>query len=84
MPGGRRQIDSFQIDATGGWKPGAVETGIVGQALHANPAVMVLSSVATTVASEKLSAGIDATAKHCSERTAEVLGRFFAREGWLR
>jgi hypothetical protein len=84
MPGGRRQIDSFQIDATGGWKPGAAETGIVGLALHANPAVMVLSSVATTVASEKLSAGIDATAKHCAERTAEVLGRFFAREGWIR
>jgi hypothetical protein len=36
------------------------------------------------VASEKFSAGIDATAKHAADRTAEVLARFFAQHGWTR
>ena len=70
---GVRLVDAFEVDATGGWKPGAAETGIVGLAVGANPAVMILSSVGTSVASEKLSAGIEATAKHGADRVADVL-----------
>ena len=84
MPEGRRLIDAFEIDATGGWKPGALETGAVGIAMDANPAVMILSSVGTSVLSEKMSAGINATAKHSADRTADVLARFFTQHGWIR
>ena len=44
---------------------------------------MVLANVGTTIASEKMSAGIDATAKHAANRTADVLARFFSEHGWI-
>jgi hypothetical protein len=84
MPEGRRLVDAFEVDATGGWKPGAAEMGAVGIAMDANPAVMVLSSVGTSVLSEKMSAGINATAKHAADRVADVLARFFTQHGWVR
>ena len=84
MPEGRRLIDAFEVDATGGRKPGAAETTALGLALDANPAGIVLSNVATGIVSEKMSAGIDATAKHGADRVAAVLERFFARHGWIR
>jgi hypothetical protein len=84
MPEGRRLIDAFEVDATGGWKPGAAETAAVGIAMDTNPAVLVLSSIGTGMLSEKMSAGIDATAKHGADRTADVLARFFTQHGWIR
>ena len=84
MPEGRRFVDAFEVDATGGWKPGAAEMGVVGLAVGANPAVMILTNVGGGIASEKMSAGIDATAKHAADRTADVLARFFMQHGWIR
>lgn len=84
MPEGRRFVDAFEVDATGGWKPGAAEMSIVGLAAGANPAVMILSNIGSSVASEKLSAGINATAKHGADRIADVLARFFQQHGWIR
>jgi hypothetical protein len=84
MPEGRRLIDTFEVDATGGWKPGAAETAAVGIAMDANPAMMVLSAVGSGIVSEKMSAGINATAKHGADRTADVLARFFTQHGWIR
>jgi hypothetical protein len=84
MPEGRRLVDAFEVDATGGWKPGAAEMAAVGIAMDANPAVMILANVGTSIASEKMSAGINATAKHGADRTADVLARFFTQHGWIR
>jgi hypothetical protein len=67
-----------------GWKPGAAEMAAVGIAMDANPAVMILANVGSSIASEKMSAGINATAKHGANRTADVLARFFAQHGWIR
>jgi hypothetical protein len=77
-------VSGVGIEATGGWKPGAVEMAAVGIATHANPAVMILANVGTTIASEKMSAGINATAKHGADRAADVLARFFTQHGWIR
>jgi hypothetical protein len=45
---------------------------------------MILANVGSSIASEKMSAGINATAKHGADRTADVLARFFTEHGWIR
>jgi len=57
---------------------------VVGLAAGANPAIMVLGNIGSSIASEKMSAGIDAVAKHGADRIADVLARFFTQHGWIR
>lgn len=84
LPQGRRVVDDFEVEATGSTKPGAVATGPLGAIRGANPAAMILTSIGTNVASEKLSASIEAVADDAASKVVEVGEAFFRRQGWIR
>ena len=82
FPEGRRLVESFEVDAKSGRKPGAAETMGVGAAAG-NLAVAGAVSAAGTVASEAFGANVEADAERTAAKIATVLRSFFQREGWV-
>jgi len=79
---GRRVVDSFDIDAKSGRKPGAAETMALGAG--AGPlATAAVVTAATTVGSEAFGANVDADAKRTADKIAGMLSEFFAQNGWI-
>lgn len=82
MYDGRRMLDSFDVDAKSGRKPGAAETMGVG-GLAGTLAVSGAVTAASTVASEAFGADVEADAERTAGKIASALGTFFARQGWI-
>ena len=82
MADGRRLLDSFDVDAKSGRKPGAAETMGVG-GLTGNLVVSGAVTAAGTVASEAFGADVEADAERTAAKIASALGTFFARQGWI-
>jgi len=79
---GRRLVDSFDIDAKSGRKPGAAETMGAGAAaghLAASAAV----TVAGSVASEAFGDNVEADARRTAEKISKLLSNFFVQQGWI-
>ena len=82
FPEGRRLVESFEVDAKSGRKPGAAETMGVGAAAG-NLAVAGAVSAAGTVASEAFGANVEADAERTAAKIATVLQSLFQRQGWV-
>jgi hypothetical protein len=82
FPEGRRLVESFEVDAKSGRKPGAAETMGVGAAAG-HVAVSAAVTAAGTVASEAFGDNVDADAERTAAKIASVLASFFARQGWI-
>lgn len=82
LEGGNRLLDTFEIDAKSGLKPGVAETMGVGAAAD-NLAVAAAVSTAGAVASEAFGADVDADARRTADKISKVLATFFERQGWI-
>jgi hypothetical protein len=82
LDGGNRLLDTFEIDAKSGIKPGAAETMGVGAAAD-NLATAAVVTAAGTVASETFGADVDADARRTADKISKVLATYFARQGWI-
>ncbi len=82
VPQGRRLVDSFQIDAKSGRKPGAAETMGAGAAAG-NLGVAAAVTVAGSVASEAFGDNVEADARRTAEKITALLSDFFVRQGWI-
>jgi hypothetical protein len=81
-PYGRRVVDSFDIDAKSGRKPGAAETLALG-AGAGTLATAAIATAATTVGSEAFGANVDADARRTADKISAMLGEFFVQNGWI-
>lgn len=82
VPEGRRLVDSFDIDAKSGRKPGMAETMGAGAAAdHLATAAAV--SAAGAVASEAFGDNVEADARRTAEKITALLSDFFVRQGWI-
>jgi hypothetical protein len=82
LPEGRRLVDSFEVDAKSGRKPGAAETMGVGAAAgHVVASAAV--TAAGTVAAEAFGDNVEADAERTAAKIATVLQSLFQREGWV-
>jgi hypothetical protein len=82
FPEGRRLVESFEVDAKSGRKPGAAETMGVGAAAG-HLAVSAAVTAAGTVASEAFGDDVEADAERTAAKIATVLQSFFMRQGWI-
>jgi hypothetical protein len=82
FPEGRRLVESFEVDAKSGRKPGAAETMGVGAAAG-HLAVSAAVTAAGSVASEAFGDDVDADAERTAAKIATVLQGFFQRQGWI-
>ena len=80
-PNGRRVVDSFDIDAKSGRKPGAAETLPIGFGAG-TVATAAIATAATTAGSEAFGADVDADARRTADKIAGMLGELFAQNGW--
>jgi hypothetical protein len=81
-PYGRRVIDSFDIDAKSGRKPGAAETLAVG-AGAGTLATAAVATAATTLGSEAFGANVDADSRRTADKIAGMLHELFVQKGWV-
>jgi hypothetical protein len=79
---GNRLLDTFEIDAKSGYKPGMAETMGAGAAAGTLGTAAAVA-VAGSVASEAFGADVDADARRTGDKIAKVLADFFARQGWI-
>jgi hypothetical protein len=82
FPEGRRLLDSFEIDAKSGMKPGAAETMGAG-AVAGHLAVSAAVSAAGAVGAEAFGDDVAADADRTASKVASALQDFFARQGWI-
>jgi len=81
-PYGRRVVDSFDIDAKSGRKPGAAETLALG-AGAGTLATAAVATAATTAGSEAFGADVDADSRRTADKIVGMLNEFFAQNGWV-
>jgi hypothetical protein len=82
LPEGRRLVDSFEVDAKSGRKPGAAETMGVGAAAG-HVAVSAAVTAAGAVGAEAFGDNVEADAERTAAKVATVLQGFFERQGWV-
>jgi len=82
IPEGRRLVESFEVDAKSGRKPGAAETMGVGAAAG-HVAASAAVTAAGTVAAEAFGDNVEADAERTAAKIATVLQSLFQREGWI-
>lgn len=82
FPEGRRLVESFEVDAKSGRKPGAAETMGVGAAAG-NLAVSAAATAAGAVGTEAFGTDVEADAERTAAKIATVLQGFFERQGWI-
>jgi hypothetical protein len=82
LPYGSRLLDTFEITAKSGDKPGMAETMGVGAAAG-NLAVATAVSAAGAVASEEFGTDVDADARRTADKISKVLASYFESQGWI-
>ena len=82
FPEGRRLVESFEVDAKSGRKPGAAETMGVGAAAG-NLAASAAVTAAGAVGTEAFGTDVEADAERTAAKIATVLQGFFERQGWI-
>jgi hypothetical protein len=82
IPEGRRLVESFEVDAKSGRKPGAAETMGVGAAAG-HVAVSAAVTAAGTVAAEAFGDNVEADAERTAAKIATLLHSLFMRQGWI-
>ena len=80
--GGQQVLETLDVSAKSGRKPGMAETLPAGGAIG-SLAVAAVVSTATTVASEKFGANVDADGSRAAKAVAQKLREFFAKQGWV-
>ena len=80
--GGQQVLETLDVSAKSGRKPGMAETLPAGGAIG-TLAVTAVVSTATTVASEKFGANVDADGSRAAKAVAKKLREFFAKQGWV-
>ena len=82
LPEGNRLLDTFEVDAKSGAKPGMAETMGAGAAAGHLATAAAVSAVGA-VASEEFGADVEADALRTADKISKVLASFFARQGWI-
>jgi hypothetical protein len=82
LPYGSRLLDTFEITAKSGDKPGMAETMGVGAAAG-DLAVSAAVSAAGAVASEEFGTDVDADARRTADKISKVLASYFQSQGWI-
>lgn len=80
--GGQQVLETLDVSAKSGRKPGMAETMAAGGALG-TLAVSAAVSTATAVGSEKFGANVEADASRGAKAVAKKLREFFAQQGWV-
>ncbi len=80
--GGQQVLETLDVSAKSGRKPGMAETMAAGGAIG-GLAVSAVVSTATAAASEKFGANVDADGSRAAKAVAKKLREFFAKQGWV-